>query len=186
MRKKIGGLILILLFFIGFSACKEERDPYFLISSDQAGLLQRNISMEEAEKLYQNDSIVKDSLQLSVGVGNGKLKVYEKGGKHLLTLTPGMDSLKHIEHVLIADPRFTTIEGIGLQSTFKDIKQQYEIDKIVTSLNNVVVLLKDSDVYFTIDKQELPAHLRYTKTRAIELVEIPDQAKLKYFMVGWD
>ena len=96
-------------------------------------------------------SLVKDTLQLSVGVGNGKLKVYEKGGKHLLTLTPGNDSVQTIEHVLIADSRFTTLEGVGLQSTFKDIKQQYEIDKIVTSLNNVVVLIKDSDIYFTID-----------------------------------
>ena len=179
-------VVLIIFSLVVFSACKKERDPYFLVSSDQAGLLQKNISMAEAEKLYQTDSIVKDTLQLSLGIGNGKLKVYEKGGKHLLTLTPGNDSVQQIEHVLIADSRFTTLEGIGLQSTFKDIKQQYEIDKIVTSLNNVVVLLKDSDIYFTIDKQELPAHLRYTKTRSIELVEIPDQAKLKYFMVGWD
>ena len=186
MGKISSCITLILLIFIGISACKKERDPYFLITSDQAGLLPRNISVEEAEKLFQADSIVKDTFQLSVGVGNDKLKVYERGGKHLLTLTPGNDSVQKIQHVLIADPRFTTLEGIGLQSTFKDIKQQYEIDKILTSLNNVVVLLKDSDIYFTIDKQELPAHLRYTKTRDIELVEIPDQAKLKYFMVGWD
>ena len=185
MRKKYSIYILVLL-LIGISACKKERDPYFLITSDQAGLLQRNIPFEEVEKLYQNDSIVKDTLQLALGVGNGKFKVYERGGKHLLTITPGNDSVQNIEHILIADPRFTTMEGIGLQSTFKDIKEKYEIDKILTSLNNVVVLIKDSDIYFTIDKQELPAHLRYTKTRDIELVEIPDQAKLKYFMLGWD
>ena len=184
--RKISSFLILVVLIIGFSACKKERDPYFLITSDQAGLLQRNVSIEEAEKLYESDSIVKDTLQLALGVGNGKLKLYERGGKHLLTLTPGNDSVQNIEHVLIADPRFTTMEGIGLQSTFKDIKEQYEIDKILTSLNNVVVLLKDSDIYFTIDKQELPAHLRYTKTRDIELVEIPDQAQLKYFMVGWD
>ena len=186
MNKKSSYVILVLLLLVGVTACKKERDPYFLITSDQAGLLQRNISVQEVENLYQSDSIVKDTLQLALGVGNGKLKVYERGGKHLLTLTPGNDSVPNIEHVLIADPRFTTMEGIGLQSTFIDIKQQYEIDKILTSLNNVVVLIKNSDIYFTIDKQELPAHLRYTKTRDIELVEIPDQAKLKYFMIGWD
>ena len=183
---KIASFLILVFLIVGISACKKERDPFFLITSDQAGLLQKNISIEEVEKLYEKDSIVKDTLQLSLGVGNGKLKVYERGGKHLLTLTPGNDSIQNIEHILIADPRFTTMEGIGLQSTFKDIKEQYEIDKILTSLNNVVVLIKDSDIYFTIDKQQLPAHLRYTKTRDIELVEIPDQAKLKYFMVGWD
>ena len=186
MRRSNICIILSLFVFAVFSACKQEKDPYFLITSDQAGLLERNSSIEDVENLYQSDSIVKDTMQLSLGIGNGKLKIYEKGGKHLLTLTPGNDSIQNIEHVLIADPRYATAEGIGLQSTFKDIKDQYEIDKIVTSLNNIIVLLKDNDIYFTIDKQQLPAHLRYTKNRSIELVEIPDQAKLKYFMVGWD
>ena len=186
MRRTSSCIILSLLALVVLSACKQEKDPYFLITSDQAGLLQRNSSVEDVENFYQSDSIVKDTMQLSLGIGNGKLKIYERGGKHLLTLTPGNDSIQNIEHVLIADTRFATEEGIGLQSTFKDIKDKYEIDKIVTSLNNIVVLLKDSDIYFTIDKQQLPAHLRYTKTRTIELVEIPDQAKLKYFMVGWD
>ena len=186
MRRSGSGIFLLLLVFTAFAACKQEKDPYFLISSEQAGLLQRNSSIVDVEHLYQSDSIVKDTMQLSLGIGNSKLKIYERGGKHLLTLTPGNDSIQNIEHVLIADPRYATAEGIGLQSTFKDIKDNYEIDKIITSLNNIVVLLKDNDIYFTIDKQQLPAHLRYTKTRNIELVEIPDQAKLKYFMVGWD
>ena len=186
MRRANKSIILTLLIVTALSACKQEKDPYFLVTSDQAGLIQRNSSIEDVENSYQRDSIVKDTMRLSLGVGNGKLKIYEKGGKHLLTLTPGNDSIQKIEHVLIADPRFATAEGIGLQSTFKDIREKYEIDKIVTSLNNIVVLLKDNDIYFTIDKQQLPAHLRYTKSRNIELVEIPDQAKLKYFMVGWN
>ena len=67
MRKFDNFLILVLL-IVGFSACKKERDPYFLITSDQAGLLPRNISIEEVENLYQKDSIVKDSLQLALGL----------------------------------------------------------------------------------------------------------------------
>ena len=186
MNLKNGIWFCVLITMIGNFACEEERDPYFLISSDQAGLIARNISLAEAEDLYENDSLVRDSVQLSIGLGNDKLKIYQSGGQHLMTLTPKRDSIQSVEHVLIADPRLTTAEGIGLNSTFKDIKEKYEIEKIITSLNNIVVLLKDSNMYFTIDKGELPSHLKFTKTRPIELVEIPDKARIKYFMISWD
>ena len=67
-----------------------------------------------------------------------------------------------------------------------DIKEKYQIKKIITSINNVVILLKDSDIYFTIDKAQLPASLRYTANTNIEEVQIPDTAKIKYMMIGWD
>ncbi|MGI9545837.1 MAG: hypothetical protein ACR2MM_01265 [Flavobacteriaceae bacterium] len=177
---------LFIIIILGLQACEEKKNPYFSISSDQVGLISRHTSMEEAENLYSSDSVVKDSAQFSIGVGKDKLKIFAKGGTHLFTLTQDTDSIQQIGHVLIADPRFTTEKGIGLQSTFKEIKLHYTIDKVVTSMNNVVVLLKESDIYFTIDKKELPAHLRYTKTRPVELVEIPDKARIKYLMVGWD
>ncbi len=179
-------LLVFLMILFALPACEGEKDTYFVISSDQVGLIKRHSSIDQVEGLYATDSVIKDTLRLSIGVGNGKLKIFDKQNKHLLTLTPGADSVQRIEHVLIADPRFNTIEGIGLHSNFGEIKKHYTIDKIITSLNNVVVILKESDIYFTIDKKELPAHLRYTKTRQIELVEIPDQAKIKYLMVGWD
>ena len=52
-------------------------------------------------------------------------------------------------------------------------------------MNNVVVLLKDSDLYFTISKDQLPSSLRYASSVNIEAVQIPDEAKIKYMMVGW-
>ena len=56
----------------------------------------------------------------------------------------------------------------------------------MTSFNNVVVILKNTDVYFTIDKKELPSTLRYNVNATIEAVQIPDTAKVKYMMIGWD
>ena len=179
-------LIAILFGLTLIFSCKQESDPYYNISSDQVGLISREVLFEKVRELYTTDSLVEDTLQLTIGAGNRKIKVYQPGGKHLLTLTPNSDSIPLVGHILVADPRFKTHEGIGLQSNFGEIKQHYSIRKIITSLNNVVVLIEDSDVYFTIDKKELPAHLRYTRTQPIELVEIPDQAKIKYLMVGWD
>ncbi len=168
------------------TACKTEENTYFLIRSDQVGMIKSSSTLQEVEQAYQADSIVKDTTKLSIGVGNNKLRIYEHGGKHLLTLTPDRDSVPGIEHVLIADPRYTTDEGLNLYSTFGDIKKSYPNRKIITSFNNIVILIEDSNIYYTIDKKELPSHLKYTTTRPIEEVEIPEQAKIKYLMVGWD
>ncbi|MGB5237255.1 MAG: hypothetical protein WBM43_13595 [Flavobacteriaceae bacterium] len=178
--------ILIIVSGLLMLNCTEEENTYFLIASDQVGLLDRQTIMAEVADIYKADSLVSDSIQVSFGEVGRKLKVFEKGGKHLLTLTSNSDSIAGIGHILVADTRYKTEKGIGLQSTFTDIDKNYSIDKIITSMNNIVVLLKDSDIYFTIDKKELPAHLRYTKNRPIEKVEIPGQAAIKYLMVGWE
>jgi len=86
----------------------------------------------------------------------------------------------------IQDARFKTEMGIGLNSTFKEIKDKYQFGKILTSTNNVVVFIKNSDLYFTIDKAELPSSLRYASSVNIEAVQIPDKAKIKYMMLGWE
>jgi len=184
MVRKTSCILIVLTALLGLS-CEKEKNTYFLIESDQVGLLSRTTTMVEVETLYAADSLVSDTVQFAMGAGNSKIKIFEKGGKQLLTLTSNTDSVPKIGHILISDARFKTSKGIGLQSTFEDIEKNHNISKIVTSMNNIVVLLEDSDIYFTIDKKELPAHLRYTKTRPIEKVEIPGQAGIKYLMVGW-
>ena len=136
--------LLIIPFLCLISGCKEQKDPYFGISSDQVGLLTREVLFEDVKELYSRDSLVEDTLQLTIGAGNRKLKIFEPGGKHLLTLTPTADSIPKIGHILVADSRYTTAEGIGLLSNFGEIKKQYSVRKIITSLNNVVILLEGS------------------------------------------
>jgi len=48
-----------------------------------------------------------------------------------------------------------------------------------------VIFPKQSNLYFTIDKEELPENLRFS-TSDIEAVQIPDDAKIKYLMLGWE
>ena len=47
-----------------------------------------------------------------------------------------------------------------------------------------MVFLEDSNVYLIIDKLQLPENLRYDPSAVIEISQIPDTAKFKYFMVG--
>ncbi|NNE77321.1 MAG: hypothetical protein HKN31_09645 [Pricia sp.] len=166
--------------------CEKEPDTEFLITKDSIGKLDKISLARDLEVIYANDSIVKDSTINNISNNSKKVKVFEKGGKHLLTLTPSSDSIPTIENIRIEDSRFITEKGVGLNSTFKDIKNNYSIQKVITSMNNVVLLLRDTDVYFTIDKEELPSSLRYASSVNIEAVQIPDKAKIKYMMVAWE
>lgn len=166
--------------------CTNEQNNDFQISGDHVGRLTKQSLARDIDLIFAKDSVVQDTVKLNFGNGASKIKIYEKGGILLLTLTPNNDSIATIQNILINDERFVTGEGISKISTFKEIKDTYAIKKIISSLNNVVVLLKDSDLYFTIDKKELPESLRYNANSKIEEVQIPDNAKIKYMMVGWD
>ncbi|MDV7140335.1 hypothetical protein R3X28_15695 [Maribacter sp. TH_r10] len=166
--------------------CQKEKDTSFLITNNSVGKLEKISLVRDLDLIFYQDSIVKDTMKLASGLGARSIKVYEKGGNHLLTLTPSLDSIPKIQNVRVNDPRFETEKGIGLNSTFKDIKEKYTIQKIVTSINNIIIFVKDSDVYFTIDKSQLPESLRYVSSPNIEAVQVPDNAKIKYLMIAWE
>ena len=180
--KKISGLCLLLLLVF---ACENESDTTFTITRDQVGRVTKKTTFAELDQVFSQDSIVKGAAADALGIAPGKIEVFEKGGNHLLSITPTNDSIPLIEHIRIHDPRYKTTEGITIQSTFKDIKDRFTIKKVLTSMKNVVVLIKDHDLYFTISKEELPAELRFGSNE-IDAVQIPDQAKIKYMMVGWN
>ncbi len=84
------------------------------------------------------------------------------------------------------DTRYKTDKGLNVGSTFKDIKDNYKIANIETTISTVVVFLADSDIFINIDKKELPENLRYNPDLVIEASNIPDGAKIKYFMLSWN
>lgn len=163
--------------------CAKSTDADFLISATGFGKLTKENLASDIETIYATDSIVKDNaVQLSASMR--KEHIYEKGGKPLFTVSISNDSI--IDNIRVLDPRYTTDKGVNLLSTFKDIKDNYTISKVLTSMNNVVLFIKDSDVYFTIDKKELPENLRYSNSTKIEAIQIPDAAKIKYLMIDWE
>lgn len=175
-----------LILCLGFITiqCSTDKENPFLIEKERVGKLEKKHTVSDLEAVFQADSLIRDTTRMNMG-GNRKIEVYEKGGAHLLTLTPSQDSVPGIESVWIRDPRYKTGEGIGLESTFGEVEKAYEIRKVVSSLNNVLILLKDNPMYFTISREELPGALKYSGT-PVEVVQIPDEARVKYIMVGWD
>ena len=176
-------LLYLCLGLLAVQCATDKADP-FLLGKDKVGKLQRTNTISDLETVFETDSLIRDTTRMNMG-GNRKIEVFEKGGAHLLTLTPSMDSIPVVESVWIRDPRFKTAEGIGLESTFGQIQKSYEIQKVVSSLNNVLVLLKDNPMYFTISREELPGALKYSGT-PVEAVQIPEDARIKYIMVGWE
>lgn len=170
-----------------FVQCGKEKDP-FLISAEGVGHITKETMIKEIDSLFAQDSIVKlNPIEEAIGT-QGDVEVYEKGGQKLLLISPEdeKDPMAKITNIQIFDDRFRTAEGLSRTSNFKVVKDNYTVVNIERIFRAVVVFLKETDVYLTIDEGELPANLRYNQNMTIEASSIPDEATFKYFMVGWD
>ena len=184
MKKTLFIGALTALFFV---QCGKKTDP-FLIQQGAIGNLTKEIQMKQVDSLFANDSIVKlNPIKNAIGT-QGEVEIYEKGGAKLLLLSPQNESdpSSAITNIQIFDKRYKTEKGLHKGSTFKDVKANYTIANIETTINSVVVFIEESDVFLTIDKKELPENLRYNPSVKIEAAQIPDDASFKYFMVGWE
>lgn len=183
MLKKIIFIVFVSFLFI---ECKEEKNP-FLISNDFVGLLTRGMTIKKIDSVFSRDSIVKLYTQNDELPTQGEVEIFEKNGTKLLSISPitNNDPDALISNFQFFDPRYKTDKGLNLNSTFKDIKTNYKISNIETTISTVVLFLEDSDFFINIDKKELPENLRYNPNLEIDITNIPDEAKIKYFMLSW-
>lgn len=184
MKKTIIIGALAAIFFV---QCGKDSEP-FTIDNGSVGKLNSEIKMKQLDSVFAKDSIVRISSSPNALETQGEVEIYEKGGKKLLLLSPNdeNDSNSTIGNIQIFDARYKTEKGLNSESVFKDVKENYTIENIQTTINSIVVFLKDTDVYLTIDKKSLPEELRYNMDAKIEADQIPDTASFKYFMVGWE
>ncbi|WP_438961977.1 hypothetical protein [Nonlabens sp.] len=129
--------IFLLLLVITIASCSKQQDP-FEWSKDRVGHLTKEMMVYQLDSLYANDSLVKNIKGDEFSNGPSSIEVYEKGGKHLLTLTPlEEDSTSTIEYIRIRDNRFKTLDGITIESDFKTISAAYP----VSSIDNMIIIL---------------------------------------------
>lgn len=177
---------LLTLCLVGLIATSCSKTPNrFAIEKQNIGFLTDSTKVNQLEELLKLDSLVFNT-NSKFSIGNN-IEVFEKNGTHLLTLTPKLDKAdaSTIESIKILDERFKTPEGINTNSTFGDIKAKMKIKKIENTIRNIVLFLENSPIYLTIDKKELPSEFQFDLSKKIEAVNIPDTAKIKYFMIGW-
>ncbi len=180
MKKTILSLCILALV-----SCSKKED--FSITNTSIGPLSSESVVTELKTLFINDSLVDQTLDTEFTVPKGTVTVYEKGGKKLLLLTPkkeGSDAT--IGQIQVFDNRYTTPEGIHLGSTFKDIADTYTISRVENLFTTIVVFVEESDVFFSIDKKNLPGELRFDSDVKVELTQIPDEAPIKYLQIIWE
>ncbi|WP_029037167.1 hypothetical protein [Salinimicrobium xinjiangense] len=184
MRKSF---LLLLITGSLFISCEKEQDP-FLISSSSVGLLTRDVKINELDSIFARDSIVKQVSEGELYRKSNEIEIYDRTGKKLLLLEPvqAFDSTSTIGFIQVMDPRYKTAKGLGKESTFKDIVENYNISRIENTLSAAVIFIDDLNVYVTIDKKQLPVELRYDTQSRIHASQIPDDARIKYFMIDWD
>jgi hypothetical protein len=185
MNKLLVTLVLLSLLII--SCTTEKKQNPFQIGKHHIGLLTDSTQVKDLEFAFPNDSIIKNITGDEFAGDMNDIEVYDRSGKQLLTLTPtqALDSTALIYNIQVMDSRYKTDKNISTLSTFADIKNNYKITGISTLINSVVVSVNEINASFTIDKKELPANLQYDTDLKIEAVQIPDNAKIKYFMLYW-
>jgi len=184
MKKLFFTLTIASLFL---TSCEKEVNP-FLISNQNIGLLTDSTQIKDLKLIFANDSIANFTTTDAYLKNGSDIEIFEKGGKKLLELSPNhtIDSTATIETIKIIDPRYKTEKGISTESTFGDIKAKHKISSIQNTLRNVVIFVNENNTFFTIDKKELPSDFQFKVSQKIEANNIPDSAKIKYFMVGWN
>lgn len=179
----------LIIFIAGslFVACEKEQDPY-LISANSVGPLTRDVRINELDSIFSSDSIVKQVSDGEFYRKSNEIEIYDRDGQRLLLLEPvqAFDSTSTVGFIQVLDARYKTAKGLGKESTFKDIVENYNISRIENTLSAAVIFIDDLNVYVTIDKKQLPVELRYDTQSRIQASQIPDDAKIKYFMIDWD
>jgi len=178
--------IIIALASIAFIQCAKKEDS-FLIQKDKIGVLQKEYTIKQIDSVFANDSIIKHVAGDEFTGNSTDIEVYEKGGAHLLSLSPteSLDKNATINIVTLRDSRYKTDKNISLNSTFKDFKTHYEVLKIDRILNNINVEFKNQDFYITIAIDQLPGAYKFDYSRTIEVASIPDNAKIKSMRLDW-
>lgn len=181
-------LLLVMGLSLGLISCQKEEDNPFRITANQVGPVKKDIRINQLDSIFAEDSLVKQKSGTRELRATDEIKVFEKSGKALMILEPlqEFDTTSTIGYIRVLDPRYKTKSGLNTNSTFKDVMENYNISRIENTLNAAVVFIDEINVYLTIDKKELPADLRYDTNSKIMASQIPDDAKIKYFMVYWE
>ncbi len=168
------------------TSCNKEQNP-FQISTNNIGNLNDSTQVKDLKMVFANDSIVSSASDDEFSGSTNDIYVYEKGGKQLLVLSPSQasDSTATIKTVRIIDERYKTPKGLQTNSTFKSIRDSYTISSIQNTLIDIIVSVDDINAYFTIDKKDLPAEMRFDMNLEIEAIHIPEDAKIKNFFIQW-
>ena len=187
MIKKNSLLVIVIVFSLFITSCS--KNDKFKIEKGKVGLISTLTTVKDLETIFKNDSIVRNLSEGALGSNyfqdDDEYLVFEKGGKHLLTIVPKeqLDSTSTIKSIEIHDNRFKTELGISLKSNFSEINVSNSI-RPESTLQSVTLFLDELNATITIDKSELG--IKDFISQKISLEQIPDLAKIKSFIIWFN
>jgi len=175
---KLLGLLLLSMIFV---QCGQDKDT--LIMKNQLGNIGKDTSIEELDKIFKNDSVEKFPLNEEI---TREYRVFGVNGKPSLVFMPRIhnDSVKGLELVKIYSSQYATEKGISTNSTFKDIVDNYSIDKIEPSFSAAILFINELNATISLNKQDL--NLDEFDMRKINQGQIPDEASITYMSLWFE
>jgi hypothetical protein len=182
-------IIVLVIIGLSFSNCKKEN--IFLIEKGKVGKLNKSTKINEIKSIFKSDSLV---INLSKSVSNTDNKffkdddeyvVYNKQGKHLLTITPmkAHDSLATIKSIEVFSNQYKTKKGISLFSPFKEIQTAYQLS-ITNTLLSAHIDIDELNATMSIDKKDIG--INEFNREKIKIEQIPDLAKINHFTIWFN
>jgi len=185
--QKFTYLTLLSLLFI---QCSNEGS--YIIEKGKVGMLSRNTEIKDLKSIFEKDSIislislVEEEEKESFFNDNDEYEIFSKEGSKLLAIVPveQKDSTSKLKSIQIFNPIYKTKKGISLLSTVKDIKSNYEIDKVETTLTSATLYIDELNATIAIDKEDL-GFSKFSREE-VTLDQIPDVSKIKYFTIWFN
>ncbi|MDN3644564.1 hypothetical protein QWY87_17750 [Lutimonas halocynthiae] len=177
MNKFIGLLLLSIIFV----QCGQDKDT--MILKNQLGKITKSTSLEELDKIFKNDSIEKFPKDTDL---IREYRVYGQDGKTSLVFLTHFenDSIKGLELVKIYSDLYVTEKGVSTKSTYKDVADNYSIEKIETSFSAAILFVDELNATVLLNKSDL--NLDEFDMRAIRADQIPDEANINYISLWFE
>lgn len=184
-------VVYIVLASFLFIQCAKENQ--YLIEKGKVGSLTKETTILELPTIFEKDSVVSnlalnndDAEDRIFSLNDDEYVIFSKKGEKLLEISPTKqhDSLSKIKSIQIFDRNYKTDKGVSLQSTFKDINENYMVNKVETTLTSATLFIDELNATIAIDKKELG--LNSFSREEITIDQIPDIAKIKYFTIWFN
>ena len=181
MKKAIYFILIATL----IAACQKEENQ-FVIKNKQVGKLTDTTTVAQMKELYKQDSIVKNTEGQSAFEPYDEYTIYDKNTKQaLLVVVPVKvnEENSKLKQVEIKSDLFKTDKGVNLASDFGTFKKNHKVGKIDETFKYIVVFIDDLNATIDLTKDVIPLNARNDSSIKIDETLIPDQAKIKHFVV---
>jgi tetratricopeptide (TPR) repeat protein len=169
--------------------CRQEN---FLITSTSVGLIKKGMSIDEMRKLWSNNNSIKPKEYFDFEFSYVCYELQDANNR-LLALIPTPDCLcgnylqamhskdnAPIIGIGILDQRYRTSKGIGLGSTFGELKKFYKIDEILDFAYGYDFLQEDAYGYYGNDENNDIVSVTVNELNATFGIQ------KKYLLSDWD